>query len=223
MKKLILICTAIAFSLNAFSQQPNPESAKRIPSDESQAILKNMQKKWQSLQTVKICFTLQSVQNGKTAGTIKGTLWTKGESYKLEIPDQIIYCDGKSIWNHLPANEEVTINPYEETESSISLNPLKIISNYEKYYRSAFIKETAEKGIAIQIIDLYPKQGQSFYKIRMVIRKDKLQPIRVSIFEKNGSTDTYYFDQIQMNPTLNDSFFIFDEKKSPGVEIIDMR
>ena len=223
MKRWIVLCTALSLCITAAAQQPRPETAKRVPTDESQAILKNMQKKWQSMQAVKISFTLQSEKESKTIETIKGTLWSKGESYKLSIPEQTIFCDGKNVWNYLPDNGEVTINPNEETEAAISLNPLKIINNYEKYYRSALIKETAEKGIAIQIIDLYPKQGQSFYKIRMVIRKDKLWPLRVSIYEKNGVTDTYYFDNIQTNPSLSENFFVFDAKQYPQVEIIDMR
>lgn len=215
--------TCISIGFQAYAQQPNPESAKHVPSDESQAILKQMQKKWHELQAVRINFTLQTVKKEKVTGTIKGTLWSKGNSYKLTIPDQIIYCDGKSTWNFLPSNNEVSINPCEESESEFALNPLKIINNYEKYYRSAFIKETAEKGIAIQIIDLYPKQKQSFYKIRMVIQKDKLWPLRISVHEQDGSVDTYYFDQITPNPKLTESFFQFDSNKYPQVEIIDMR
>ena len=208
-----------------FAQQPNPDSAKRIPSDESQAILKNLQKKWQSLQAVKIQFTLQSAKEGKNSAPIKGTLWSKGNAYKLSIPAQVIFCDGKNIWNYLPDNGEVSINTCEEqdNDAALSLNPLKIINDYEKYYRSAFIKETAEKGVAVQIIDLYPKQGQSFYKIRLVIQKSKQLPSRICFYEKDGTTDTYHFDQVQTNPPLNEAFFVFDAGKYPGVDIIDMR
>lgn len=204
-----------------FAQQPKP--TRPTITDESQAILKKMKEKWMGTESTKITFTLQSATKGKNTENIKGNLWTKGKSYKLSIPGQIIFCDGKNVWNYLPQNKEVSINPYEESDGNLSLNPIQVISTYEKYYRSAFIREEAQKGIAVQIIDLYPKQVQSFYKIRFVIRKDKQIPLRAVIHEKNGNTDTYFFDQILFNPTLPANFFSFDASKYPGVEIIDMR
>ncbi|MBO4402334.1 MAG: outer membrane lipoprotein carrier protein LolA [Bacteroidales bacterium] len=222
MKKIVMLCACICACQLLLAQQPRPENAKRVPADESQAILKNLQNKWQGLQAVKISFTLQSETKGKKSDPIKGTLWSKGKAYKLQIPNQTIYCDGKTLWNFLPQNGEVSINRYEETEDMMQ-NPLKIIENYEKHYRSAFIGETAEKGVAVQIVDLYPKQVQSYFKIRLVIDKKKLVPLRISFHEKDGQVDTYYLDQTQLNPALNDSFFVFDEKQHPNVEIIDMR
>ncbi len=222
MKRLYLILASmLALTLTAGAQTRQP--VKPVPSDESQLTLKSMQKKWMALQSSKITFTLQSEKEGKTLSTLKGNIWTKGNCYKLVIPEQTIVCDGKSVWNYLPQNKEVSINPYEEEEQDLSLNPIKVIQTYDKYYRSALIRETAEKGIAVQIIDLYPLKGQSFYKIRLVVRKDKMIPIRASIHEKNGTVDTYYFDQILFNPSLGEDFFRFDTAQYPGVEVIDMR
>lgn len=221
MKRIVFSLFLLGICCCISAQQPKP--VRPTITDESQAILKKMKEKWMGLETVKITFTLQSAKEGKSTGNIKGSLWTKGKSYKLNIPGQIIFCDGKSVWNYLPQNKEVSINPYEEDANMLSLNPIQVISTYEKYYRSAFIREEAQKGIAVQIIDLYPKQVQSFYKIRFVIRKDKQLPLRAVIHEKDGSTDTYSFDQILFNPSLPDNFFTFDAAKYPGTEIIDMR
>lgn len=221
MKKIVFGLLFMLIACCVSAQQPKP--VRPTITDESQAILKKMKEKWMGLETVKISFTLQSAKDGKSTGNIKGNLWTKGKSYRLSIPGQLIICDGKSTWNYLPQSREVNINPCEEDAGMLSLNPIQVISTYEKYYRSAFIREEAEKGIAVQIIDLYPKQVQSFYKIRFVIRKDKQLPLRAVIHEKDGSTDTYYFDQILFNPSLPGNFFTFDASKYPGIEIIDMR
>jgi outer membrane lipoprotein-sorting protein len=221
MKKHCIICILLIINGIIYSQQPRP--VKTEVTDQSQAILKKLKQQWTGLQSAKISFTLQSDENGKSGGNMKGTLWTQGQSYKLEIPGQIVWCDGNCIWNYLPANGEVSINPYEEEGGEITLNPLKVMADYEKYYRSAFIRESAEKGIIVQTIDLYPKQVQSFYKIRLVIRKDKLTPLRAAIHEKNGRVDTYHFDKILMNPKIESGFFRFNAAEHPNVEIIDMR
>ena len=221
MKKHLFVCLLLLAGTCAMAQQPRP--VRPAIADSSQTILKKMQQKWIGLQSSKISFTLQSSQDGANSTIIKGTLWTQGKSYKLEIPQQTIYCDGQTVWNYLPENKEVSISPYEENSMDASINPIQAIAAYDKYYRSAFIRETAEKGIVVQIIDLYPKQVQSFYKIRMVIRKDKMLPLRAVIHEKSGATDTYYFDNILMNPTIKSGFFTFRTEEHPDVEVIDMR
>ncbi len=219
-KSFLALCLLISCGM-AWAQQPKPE--RPVITDESQAILKKMQQKLSAAKAAKIVFTLQSSKDGKNTGSIQGKLWMQGKAYKLSIPKQTIYCDGQTVWNYLPENQEVSISPYEESDELLSINPLQLISTYERFYRSALIKEVAEKGVVVQIIDLYPKQGQSFYKIRLVISKDKLLPLRASIHEKDGSIDTYYFDQIVFNPSLSSGFFTFDASQHPGVDIIDMR
>lgn len=222
MKRLTSILAFVFFLYNfAIAQQPKP--TRPVISDRSSSILKNMKNKWIGLSSVKIAFTLQSSENGKSYSPVSGNIWIKDKSYKLIIPGQNIICNGKNVWTYLPENKEVSINPYEENSDGIPINPIKLIGSYDKYYSSAFIKESAEKGIAIQIIDLYPKYTQAYYKIRLVISKDKQLPLRAIIYNKNGSSDTYYFNQITFNPNLNSDFFTFDAEKYPQVEIIDMR
>lgn len=221
MNRILTLCGIMLIAATAFAQQPRP--VKPVITDESEAILKKMQQQWLNLQSSKISFTLQSAKEGKNSAAIKGTLWTQGKSYRLVLPEQVIICDGNNIWNYLPNSKEVSISPYEEDGPETSINPLQAIAGYTKYYRSAFIRETTEKGMIVQIIDLYPKQGQSFYKIRLVIRKDKQLPLRAVIHEKNGATDTYSFDQILMNPKTDPGLFTFKTADFPGVEVIDMR
>ncbi|MBO4281877.1 MAG: outer membrane lipoprotein carrier protein LolA [Bacteroidales bacterium] len=221
MKKTLFALCLLLCCGTAWTQQP--KSAKPVITDESQAILKKMQQQLTALQSAKISFTLQSAKEGKNLGSIQGKLWVQGKAYKLSVPKQTIYCDGRTVWNYLPENREVSVSPYEESDEILSINPIQLISTYDKFYRSAFIKEVAEKGVVVQVIDLYPKQGQSFFKIRLVIRKDKLLPLRASVHEKDGTIDTYYFDQIVYNPSISGGFFTFDPAKHPGVDIIDLR
>ena len=75
----------------------------------------------------------------------------------------------------------------------------------------------------MQIIDLTPKNGQSYYKIRIVVDKAKKEIIRTSIYEKDNTIYTYYFDTFTTNTALDDSNFKFNASKFPGVEVNDMR
>ena len=67
---------------NSFAQQPNPDSAKRIPTDESQTILKNMQKKWQS---TSITFLLPANKN-KALPLLRGA---GQNTIGVRVPDEL--------------------------------------------------------------------------------------------------------------------------------------
>ena len=126
------------------------------------------------------------------------------------------------MWNYQKASNEVSIYDYEESDDD-ALNPAKMVANWQKDFSAKFIREDVEKNKAVQIIDLTPKVGQSYYKIRLVIDKGKGEIIRTSIYEKDNTIYTYYFDSFTTNSTIDDSTFKFNASKYPGVEVNDMR
>lgn len=219
MKKYVFLFGLMFYVSALFSQA----QTKKIQDDESVLILQTIQKKLKTLKTAEIKFTLRTEKENKTLNTLQGHIWIKGEKYKLIIPTQHVYCDSINIWNYLPEQNEVSISHYDPQDDENAFNPIKLISNYQKYYRSAFIREISEKGIIVQIIDLYPLQAAPFFKIRVVIDKKQTEIIRISISERNLYTYTYTFDSFIKNPNINDSFFIFNTLQYPNVEVIDMR
>ena len=220
MKKYFFIIGLIIVSLNLLSAQPQ---TKKIQDDESVSILKEIQQNLKTLKTAEIKFSLHTEKEGKTINITKGHLWIKGDKYKLIIPSQHVYCDSINVWNYLPEQNEVTISFYDPQDEESALNPIKLISNYQKYYRSAFIREIIEKGVSIQIIDLYPLQASSFHKVRLFIDKDKKEIFKTSISELDGYTYTYTFDTFLKNPKLSNQLFIFNSSQYQDVEIIDIR
>lgn len=219
MKKYVFLLGLMLCLSALFSQA----QTKKIQDDESVLILQTIQKKLKTLKTAEIKFTLRTEKENKTLKTLQGHIWIKGEKYKLVIPTQHVYCDSINIWNYLPEQNEVTISLYDPQDDENAFNPIKLISNYQKYYRSAFIREISEKGIIVEIIDLYPLQAAPFFKIRVVIDKKQTEIIRISISERDGYTYIYTFDSFTKNPKINDAFFIFNTLQYPNVEIIDMR
>jgi outer membrane lipoprotein-sorting protein len=220
MKRYFFLISLIIVNLNIIFAQ---SQIKKIQDDESVIILKEIQQKLKALKTAEIKFSLRTEKEEKTVNVTKGNLWIKGDKYKLTIPSQHVYCDSINIWNYLPEQNEVTITQYDPQDEENAINPIKLITNYQKYYRSAFIREITEKGTPIQIIDLYPLQATTFFKIRLVIDKNKKEILRTSVSERNGYTYTYSFDIFIKNPKLSNSLFIFNTSQYQGIEIIDMR
>ena len=127
------------------------------------------------------------------------------------------------MWNYLPEQNEVNISLYDPQDDEIAINPIKLIANYKKYYRSAFVREFVEKGVTIQIIDLYPLQNSAFFKVRLYIEKNKKEITKTSISEFDGYTYTYSFDSFIKNPKLSNQLFIFNTSQYQNIEIIDLR
>jgi outer membrane lipoprotein-sorting protein len=154
---------------------------------------------------------------------MQGSISVKGTKYVLTTKPQQIYCNGVTVWSYLPEQKEVTVSLYDKEDGSQMMNPLKMIQDYEKSYKSNFIKETIERGVLIQIIDLTPLKPSSYYKIRLTLDKNKKQIIRVAVYEKDDMQYTYIVNKFEVNKNLSDEQFVFDASKYSGVEVIDIR
>ena len=204
-----------------FAQQPT--QTRKYQDAESTEILKELSKKISAYKSISIDFTFRSEKNEKLVDEIKGSTIIKGEKYVLKTTQQEIYCDGINLWNYLPEQKEVTVSLFDKNDNSQMMNPVKIIQNYEKSYKSAFIKETIEKGVLIQVIDLTPTKTTSYYKVRLTLDKNKNQIMRLTVYEKQGMQYVYIVNKFEVNQTLSDTQFVFDTAKFPNVEIIDIR
>ncbi|MDR2407466.1 MAG: outer membrane lipoprotein carrier protein LolA [Bacteroidales bacterium] len=222
MKKTGILIILTLFFSHIFAQQPTSQTRK-YQDPESTVILKALQKKMTSYSDISIDFTFRSEKNEKFIDEITGFTYIKGNKYTLKTEQQHIFCDGTNIWNYLPEQKEVTLSLYEEEDDDQMMNPLKIIQNYEKYYKSDFIREVMERGTLIQVIDLTPLIPSSYYKVRLILDKNKKQLMRFTVYEKDGMQYTYAVNKFEVNQNLSDSQFSFDTAKYPGVEVIDIR
>ncbi|MFU8843350.1 MAG: LolA family protein [Bacteroidales bacterium] len=216
MKKLWLLFFIIPLSLSLSAQEIGKGDRK------SNEILERLTQKTEAYQTIRaeFAYKMENVEAGVNEQT-EGVLLVKGNKYRLDIAGQTVISDGITLWTYIADANEVQINSADESEESIS--PNKLLSSYTKDYRSKFIAEDFLYGTAVNIIDLTPETGKSFYKVRLIIDKAKDQLKDVTIFEKNGSTFSYVIKKFETNVDADDRMFTFNKSDFPGVEIIDMR
>ncbi|MDR1878819.1 MAG: outer membrane lipoprotein carrier protein LolA [Bacteroidales bacterium] len=196
---------------------------KKYQDSESTAILKELQKTMASYSTIRIEFTFRSEKNDRFIDEITGQTRIKGLKYTLKTDQQEVFCDGTTLWNYLPEQKEVTVSLYDKDDEASLMNPFHLIQHYEKYYQSDFIKEMPERGVLVQIIDLTPLKASSFYRIRLVLDKNKKQILRFIVYEKDGTHYTFTVTKFVVNQPLADSLFVFDASQHEGTEVIDIR
>ena len=62
-----------------------------------------------------------------------------------------------------------------------------------------------------------------FFKVKLWMDTSNKMIKRLKIFDKNGSKYTYDITTLNTKIVLDDSFFVFDKSKHPGVTVEDLR
>lgn len=211
---LLLLILSIA-TVNVFSQSSDPAA---------KAILDAVSAKFKTYKAVQAGFTLKVEDaKGKLQGTKKGTVYMKGAKYRVAMTGQEIFCDGKNVWTYDKASNEVTITKFEPSANSIT--PQKIFTDfYDKDFLYKLNGEKTENGRVIQEIELTPTdKTRPFFKVLVYVDKKTKTISSSKVLEKNGNKYTYGISNLNGNSTIPDESFVFDKKKYPGVEEVDLR
>lgn len=220
MKKLPLLVTLALLSLVSFAQ--NNSLGNSDPAAKN--ILDAVSKKFKSFKAVQAAFTLKvEDQKGKVQGTKKGTVFMKGQKYRVTITGQEIFCDGKDVWTYDKSANEVTITTLDQSGGSIT--PQKLFTNfYDKDFLYKLNGEKKDGTKLVQEIELTPTdKTKNFHKVYVLVDKKAQTIYNTSIMEKSGNKYSYTVNSMNGNAAVTDNTFVFDKKKYPGVEEIDLR
>jgi len=189
-------------------------------------ILDQASQKTRSYKTIFADFTF-SMQNQqmKINETNNGSIKLKGNKYMVEIPGAglKVYADGKTSWNYMKTGNQVTIAPIDENSSEL-MDPSSVFTIYEKGFKSKFIAEKIVDGKPIYQIELYPdKKEFEVTKITIEINKATSVIQSALLNGTDGNVYTIKVNKFEPNKEIPDAEFVFDAKKYPGVEVIDLR
>jgi outer membrane lipoprotein-sorting protein len=191
---------------------------------EAKKVLDAVSAKFKSFKGVQAKFSLK-IENGsgKTLGTKTGIVYMKASKYRVTITGQEIYCDGINISTYDKSANEVSITKIDPSANSIT--PQKIFTNfYDKDFLYKLNQETTVAGKKIQEIELTPTdKSKPFFKVLVYVDKAAQTITSTKVFEKTGNKYTYAVTNMNTTTPINDAQFVFDAKKYPGVEVVDLR
>lgn len=216
MKKVstFLIMMTIGF-LSVNAQVPKGMGAS---DPQAKKILDAVSAKFKTFKTVQGKFALK-VENaaGKSLGVKTGTVYMKGSKYRISVTGQEIFSDGSNIWTLDKASKEVTISRIDP--SANSLTPQKLFTNF---YDKDFLYKLNGVTKSVNEIELTPiDKTKPFFKILLFVDKNSITSTK--LFEKTGNKYTYSTTSLTPNANVPDATFVFDSKKYPGVEVVDLR
>ena len=203
-------------TLKGFAQTTNDPEAKKV--------LDGVSAKFKTFKTVKATFTYK-VENaaGKVLSSKNGAVSMKGTKYRVTIVGQEIFCDGVNVWTYDKAANEVTITKLDN--SSNTLTPQKLFTNfYDKDFLYKLNGEKKQGTKTLQEIEMTPAdKTKAFSKVNVMVDKTAKTIYSTKVTEKAGSKYSYTVTTMKSNATIADSQFVFDKKKYPGVEEVDLR
>ncbi len=221
MNKLITSFALLLMSIVTIYAQPKGMGNN---DPEAKKILDAVSAKFKTFKGIQAKFSL-NIENaaGKSLGTKTGIVYMKGNKYRVTITGQEIFCDGSNISTYDKSTNEVTITKIDP--SANSLTPQKIFTNfYDKDYLYKLNGEKAAAGKKIQEIELAPiDKSKPFFKVLVYVTKATQTISSTKVYEKTGNKYTYSVTNMNTASPVNDTQFIFDAKKFPGAEVIDLR
>ena len=211
------------FLLSTIGAVAQPKGMGKNDAD-AKKILDAVSAKFKSFKSVTATFTLK-IENaaGKVQGSKSGVVNLKGTKYRINITGQEIFSDGNTTWTYDKASNEVQISKIEKNANTIT--PQKMFTNfYDKDFLYKTNADVKVGGKILQEIELTPiDKTKPFFKVLVNVDKATQTIKQTKVFEKNGNRYTYSVASMKTNATLPDALFVFDAKKYPKVEVVDLR
>jgi outer membrane lipoprotein-sorting protein len=195
----------------------------------AKSLLDKMSAKYKELKSFKAEFkyTLTNNAEGKS-DNFQGTITVKKDKYRISIGEQEIYNNTKTVWTHLKDAGEVQVSNYQPDPEDALQTPTQIFTLYEKGFKYLYLGNKTIDGKVYEIVDLAPENPKakktSFFKIQLLIDKKDFSLRSWDIYE-NGNANKYSFvlKNFQANFPVEDTYFNFDTKAFPKVEVVDLR
>lgn len=213
MKKAVFI-VGVLFLAHGLSAQYDPKALE---------ILDAMAKRYKGIPAFEAAFSYKLTNEvEKIDEEFKGKMTVMGDKYRLTLPEQEVVNNGTTVWTYLPDAKEVNIDNFDS--SSDDLNPSKFYDIYKKGYKYLYLEDKMEGGVMCEVVDLVSeKKDAQYFKVRMnIIKKDKSVQSWI-MFDKSGNRYKYLITKFNPSVKVDDSFFNFDVKKYPGIEVVDLR
>jgi outer membrane lipoprotein-sorting protein len=215
MKNIFLTTLLFSIAIVSIAQKSDPAA---------KAVLDGVSNKFKTFTTVQASFTYK-VENaaGKALSNKNGSIKMKGTKYRVSFIGQEIFCNGITIWNYDKATNEVTITKLEASSSTIT--PQKLFTNfYDKDFLYMLNGEKKVGSKVMQEIEMTPiDKSKPFHKVYVQVDKLAKTIYSTKVLENAGNRYTYTVSTMKTNSAIEDNQFVFDKKKYPGVEEVDLR
>ncbi len=171
-------------------------------------------------------YTYESLQENQH-NTESGTLVLQQDKFRLSVGETDVFCDGKTVWNHMESVNEVYISDPEENNADDEFflsNPSDLFTFYQEGFKYRLTRELSYEGNDCYEIDLFPNDlNKSYHTIKLLISKKDHRLLSAQALGKQGDNHTVMLKNYQKKVSVTESTFVFNTSSHPGVEVVDTR
>ncbi len=212
MKKLLFVYILVLLALPVMAQQQA----------QAKTVLDKAAATFRKAGGVQAGFAMKVYDQGILAGVSDGVIQINGEKFCLKTSDIITWFDGRTQWSYVVPNEEVNISTPTEAELQ-SLNPYALLNMYQKGFNYKLGATRSYRNKAVDEVILTPMKKQDVASIILYVARDSAQPLFIRVEQSNKSYSEITVESYQTGQKYPDTQFVFDKKKYPNAEVIDMR
>ena len=148
-----------------------------------------------------------------------GNVTIAQDKYKLKFLDAIQLFDGKALYTIVPENEEITITQANDDED-FGINPKELLKFHKKGYDYHWDISQRVKGKNIQFVKLIPtKEDGDIVSLLLGIDTQKNHLYKLIEVGENGTVTTLTINQIKVDGSLSENFFVFNQEDYPNYYI----
>lgn len=194
MKKILTLILAVLLGATSYAQNAKKTMDKAVAAFKKSSVTAN--------------YTATGQMNDS------GSFSLKGNKYRAQGKQAIVWFDGKTQWTYMPSTEEVNVVTPNPNKVS-GLNPYALLNLYKNGY--VLTQKSVAAGTLIHMKATGNQPIQDLY----LTLDAKLQPVKINF--KNSKGWTYVTLSNYKTTKLPDSTFKFNQKEYPDAEINDLR
>lgn len=216
MKKLFLILVFLMPFMGLWAQITHTSNG-NVDANAEKVLAKASNKMNSGCVSFLVAMVSKDANKKESSKVTSQVLYNKGK-YRVTFGDQVLYCNGQSVWNWNKKAKEVVVDKVSASDDDL-MNPAQLLSNYKKNYKAKFIR-TEPDGTSV--VDLTPKKSKSFYKVRLLIASSGTITSML-MHNYDGSSMEFAVSNFKTGVKYSDSDFTFSTTDHKEVEVIDMR
>ncbi|HTO37720.1 MAG TPA: outer membrane lipoprotein carrier protein LolA [Brumimicrobium sp.] len=151
----------------------------------------------------------------------KGTGYVKGNKYFATLGDLTLISNGVKSWTVIK-DEKMTYQNDVDEDDDDAITPKKLMTIWEKGFKSKYEKETTINGKKVHQISLFPTNpGKvNYHTITLFVGVQGNDLYRAIMKTKDGGVMTYTIGKLDKTATVADSKFVYNPQNYPGYQLI---
>ena len=200
----LVALAAVLCTGQATAQTTNPE-----------AVARRLQQRYGTVRSLQADFV-------QTTGgqRLRGTLAVRGPAFRLDLGEQVLVTDGRTMWSYSRDDRQVVVQDYDEGQVGFSVG--QVFTDYLRVFRVTGATTATLAGVRHDVLSLRPRaSGSSVRDATLYVRSSDAVPTRVRVHDRNGGTLQFDVSNVRLNRALPASTFRFDAPR--GTETVDLR